>query len=260
MKTLFKTAAFAVCILFTGFLSAYSKNPQSYYILKVYHYKTPQQEAALHQYLEKAYLPALHRNGVKQAGVFGTFGQDTTDRRIYVFIPVASLDKAGSLDEKVSADKAYTTAAGSYVNAAYNASPYNRLEVIILKAFSGMPSPAVPALTGNKADRVYELRSYESATEKYHENKVAMFNAGDEIAIFKRLGFNAVFYSQVVAGSRMPNLMYMTVHADAAAREANWKAFGNDAAWKTLSAKEEYKNNVSKIDITFLKSAEYSDF
>lgn len=260
MKTLLKIAAVAVCVLFTGILSAYSKGPQNYYILKVYHYKTSQQAVALHQYLEKAYLPALHRSGIKQAGVFGTFGQDTTDSRIYVFIPVSSVEKAGSIDENIMADKTYLTDADSYVNAVYNASPYNRLEVIILKAFSGMPSPAIPKLAGNKADRVYELRSYESPTEKYHENKVAMFNAGDEIGIFNRLGFNAVFYSQVIAGSRMPNLMYMTVHANAAAREANWKAFGNDAAWKTLSAKEEYKNNVSKIDITFLKAAEYSDF
>ncbi len=60
-------------------------------------------------------------------------------------------------------------------------------------------------------DRAYELRSYESPTEKLYWNKVEMFNKGDEIGLFKRLNFNAmVFYGEVVAGSRMPNLMHLT--------------------------------------------------
>jgi hypothetical protein len=86
-----------------------------------------------------------------------------------------------------------------------------------------------------------------------------MFNKGGEVGLFERLGFNAVFYGAVVAGNRMPNLMYMTSFENKAARDEHWKAFGSDPFWKTLSAKPEYKNNVSKIDITFLTPAEYSD-
>ncbi|RYY36019.1 MAG: NIPSNAP family containing protein [Sphingobacteriaceae bacterium] len=258
MKNLFKVAVIAF-VFWAGVLSAYSKSPQNYYLVKVYHYKTPAQEAALHGYLQKAYLPALHRHGIKTAGVFSTFGNDTTDRKVYVFIPFASWGKIGQLDEKLSTDKTYQTEAKDYINATYNASAYTRLETIILKAFTGMPAPAVPSLSASKTDRIYELRSYESPTEKYHENKVAMFNSG-EVEIFNRLGFNAVFYGQVLAGSHMPNLMYMTVHANEADKENHWKAFGSDAAWKALSAKDEYKNNMSKSDIVYLKAAEYSDF
>ncbi len=110
-----------------------------------------------------------------------------------------------------------------------------------------------------KKDRVYELRSYEGATEKLHASKVKMFNTGDEVGIFKKLNFNAVFYGEVLAGSRMPNLMYMTTFENMADRETHWKAFGDDPAFKALLAMPEYQHNVSKADIIFLRPADYSD-
>ena len=61
---------------------------------------------------------------------------------------------------------------------------------------------------------MYELRSYESPTEELHRIKVNMFNAGGEVTLFKRLDFQAVFYSDVLSGSRMPNLIYMVVFTD----------------------------------------------
>ena len=87
-----------------------------------------------------------------------------------------------------------------------------------------------------------------------------MFNEGGEIDLFKRLNFNPVFYSEVIAGSKMPNLMYMTTFENMAERDAYRKAFGDDPFWKKLSAMTEYQNNVLKIDIIFLYPADYSDF
>jgi hypothetical protein len=164
------------------------------------------------------------------------------------------------IDKKLQGDTEYLTDGDDYINAEYKDAPYTRIETIVLQAFPGMPAPAVPNLTGAKADRVYELRSYESATEKYNFNKVRMFNVGDEVGLFKRLGFNAVFYSEVIAGSRMPNLMYMTTFNNKADRDKHWETFSNDAYWKSLVAKPEYQNNVSHADIIFLYPAAYSDF
>jgi thioesterase domain-containing protein len=87
-----------------------------------------------------------------------------------------------------------------------------------------------------------------------------MFNVGDEINLFKRLGFNAVFYGEVIAGSHMPNLMYMTTFNNKEDRDKHWDAFGKDAYWKELVAKPEYQHNVSHADIIFLRPVEYSDF
>jgi hypothetical protein len=52
----------------------------------------------------------------------------------------------------------------------------------------------------------------------------------------------------------------MTSFENKAARDAHWKAFGADPEWKKLSSMPEYKNNVSHIDITFLRATAYSDF
>jgi hypothetical protein len=263
MKLFHQLRFICTCVLITLItsLNVLANAPsRNYYQLKIYHYKTQTQETVIEQYLQQAYVPALHRAGVKNVGVFKPVTQQDTDRRIYVFTPFTSLDKLAGIENLLQADAKYTADGKDYIDAGFKDAPYTRIESIILQAFPGMPTTAVPNLTAAKADRVYELRSYESATEKYNVNKVKMFNVGDEVGLFKRLGFNAVFYSEVIAGSRMPNLMYMTTFNNKADRDKHWDAFNNDAQWKTLIAKEEYKNNVSHADIIFLHPADYSDF
>jgi hypothetical protein len=122
-----------------------------------------------------------------------------------------------------------------------------------------MPKAEVPRLSSPRSERVYELRSYEGHTEKIYKNKVQMFNEGGEVTLFKRLGFNAVFYAEVLSGSRMPNLMYMTSFENRAARDEHWKAFVADAEWKKLSSMPEYQHNVVRNNIFLLHPAEYSD-
>ena len=86
-----------------------------------------------------------------------------------------------------------------------------------------------------------------------------MFDIGGEIPLFARLGFNGVFYSEVVFGSKMPNLMYMTSFDNMQSREDHWKAFNADAEWKKLASNPEYQHNVSKNEIVFLRPTEYSE-
>lgn len=247
-------------ILMFAMFSQANAAKRYYYQLKIYHYKTQAQELNIERYLKDAYVPAMHRASIANVGVFKPVKQDTADMRIYVFTPFTTLDKLTKIDGKLQADTRYLTDAEDYLNASYKEAPYTRIETIILFAFPGMPAPAIPQLSAKKADRVYELRSYESPTEKYNYNKVRMFNDGDEVGLFKRLGFNAVFYSEVIAGAHMPNLMYMTTFNSKDDRDKHWDAFGNDAYWKTLSSKAEYQNNVSHADIIFLYPADYSDY
>jgi hypothetical protein len=224
----------------------------------VYHLKTARQEALIDSFLQRQYMPAMRAAGIATIGVFKPIGNDTAaDRRIYVFTPYASLRQWEQV-EKTAAPKLLTVG-GAYENAAYNNPAYTRLETIFIKAFDDMTALTAPKLATPKSERVYELRSYEGASEKIFRNKVKMFNAGGEIKLFNRLGFNAIFYGEVLFGAHMPNLMYMTSFANREAREAHWKAFGADPEWKKLSGLPEYQNNVAHIDITFLHPAEYSD-
>jgi hypothetical protein len=230
----------------------------TYFALKVYHLKTNRQEAVIDSFLQRQYLPTLHAVGIATIGVFKPIGNDTAvDRRVYVFTPFTSLKQWEKVDKETTAK--LLAAGGAYENAAYNNPAYNRQETILLKAFDEMLGLKAPKLDTPKSERVYELRSYEGASEKIFRNKVQMFNAGGEIKLFDRLGFNGIFYGEVLFGPKMPNLMYMTSFANMPAREAHWKAFGADPEWKKLSALPEYQNNVSHIDITFLRPANYSD-
>jgi hypothetical protein len=252
------SSLFFLTIMVAGFRAGAAE--KYYYQLKVYHFKTQAQADRVEQYLQNAYIPAMHRMGIKEVGVFKPVESDTLGKRIYVLTPFKTWAQMENSPQKLMDDQQYLADGKDYINAIYNDAPYRRLETIVLRAFPKMPEPGVPELTANKADRIYELRSYESPTEKYNINKVSMFNDGDEVALFKRLGFNAVFYSEVIAGSHMPNLMYMVTFNSMADHDKLWKAFGDDPYWKTLSAKAEYQNNVNHIDAIFLHPAAYSDF
>jgi hypothetical protein len=254
------SAACCVLSLLCVSLTSKAQTGGYYYRIRIFHYKTQAQEDRLDKYFKNALLPALHRQHIARVGVFKPVEQDTADKKIYVLIPFKTLDEFENIRERVQSDKKYLEDGKDYVDAEYNNAPYNRIEVITLKAFPKWPAPTEPKLTAPKSERVYELRSYESPTEKLNINKVKMFNDGGETVLFNRLNFNAVFYAEVLSGSHMPNLMYMTTFENKADRDKHWEAFGNDPEWKTLVAKPEYAHNVSKADIIFLHPTEYSDF
>lgn len=252
-----------VLLLSVGTLSAMAQPKtagRDLYALRVYHFSSMEQEKRILTYLESALVPALHRQGLSHIGVFETIGADTASvKRIYLLIPYNTPQQLADAERKIVNDKSYIEEAADYIEATYDKPVYDRLQVIHLLSFPLAPRIQKPALTGPKSERVYELRSYESASEKIFRNKVKMFNEGGEIALFKRLNFNAIFYSEVVAGSRMPNLMYMTSFENMDDRNAHWKTFSNDPEWKALSSSPEYQHNVSHIDIWFLRSLDFSD-
>jgi len=234
---------------------------REFYSIRIYQLKDAGQESRLDAYLQTALLPALHRLGIAGIGVFKPVGNDTAAvKKVYMLIPFKSLEQYTGLQASLDKDAEYSTAGAAYIEATYDNPPYLRMESILLQAFPDMPRHAVPkTLQGPKAERIYELRSYEGPTERYFAGKVQMFNAGGEIPLFARLGFNAVFYASVLAGSHMPNLMYMTSFDNMAAREQHWKDFNTDPFWKKLVAEPQYQHNVSHVDIVFLHPADYSD-
>ena len=258
MKKLF---VFACLIFIQSLLFAQpdAKEKGIFFELRIYHFRDSTQQKVTEDFLQNRYLPFLHGAGISSVGVFKAIGDDTaTQKKIYVLIPYISLlqfDDVAKQKPQRSIEKGK-----GYVNAPHDKPAYTRIESQLLKAFSHMPSLAKPLLTAPREERVYELRSYESASEAIFANKVEMFNEGGEIALFKRLGFNAVFYSEALTGARLPNLVYMVTFNNTQDREAHWKNFGEDAEWNTLSAKPQYQNNVSKIDAWFLRPTSYSDY
>ncbi len=252
--------AFAFLIV-TGFTTPPKAPTTEYYLLTVYHMKNAEQLAATNAYLKNSYLPSLHKTGLKNIGVFSSIDNDTAaDKKVYLLIPFTSLQKFEALMNTLSNETFLKNDTSAYTNAAFNNAPYVRMETTLLKAFKDMPNLKRPVLSAPLSERVYELRSYEGATEKLYRKKVNMFNEGGEVNLFNQLKFNAVFYAEVLTGAHMPNLMYMTSFENKAARDEHWKAFSADATWKRISTMPEYLNTVSKADISFLRPTDYSDY
>ncbi len=238
-----------------------AKTSKEYFQIRVYHYENASQAERIEAYLEHAYVPAVHRAGIENVGVFKPIEDaETSDNRIFVFLPFKTLDQFSQLEAKLNKDKAFLKDGKVYLEASFEDPPYLRLETILLHAFDYQPEAHVPDLDSKPEDRVYELRSYESYTEHILVNKIQMFNEGGEVDLFKKLEFNAVFYGEVIAGSHMPNLMYMTSFANMESREEHWAAFRDHPDWASLKSMEEYQNNVSHIDIVMLHHTAYSDF
>lgn len=138
--------------------------------------------------------------------------------------------------------------------------PYNRIEKIITKSFKYTPQYQKKSALIKSPDCIYEYRSYESESENLHLKKVHMFNEGDEIGIFTRNHFNAIFYSKVISGSRMPNLIYMTSFNNMNEREEHWKAFGKDPLTPKIFGLKEYQKTISYSEIVLMKARDYADF
>jgi hypothetical protein len=116
----------------------------------------------------------------------------------------------------------------------------------------------VPEFDTPKSERVYELRSYEAATEMLYERKVEMFNKG-ESELFQKLGFQPVFFGEVLSSAHMPHLMYMTTFSDTTSQKEHWDAFRVHPEWEEMKEIEYYNNTVSKNTKYLLYPTSYSD-
>ncbi len=234
---------------------------KEYYQLKVYTFDSELQQSLTDEYLAEAFLPGLKKLGIQNIGVFKKrLSESDSVLQTYVLIPFNRLETFLSLDTALLSDQDYLSKGAGYLSASHANPPYKRIESILLSAFRDFPILKPTPLDGPRKDRIYELRSYESPTESYYLNKVEMFNEGGEVALFDRLGFNAVFYADVISGPKMPNLMYMTTFSNQDSRDEHWKSFGDAPEWKELIGNSYYENNVSHADIIFLYPAEYSDY
>ena len=249
-----------VILLFSlvHFLSA---KGHDFYQIQVYHLSGKAQEQSVDNFLKLTYVPALHRAGIKTVGVFKPIASDTTSgKKIIVWVPLSSLGQLDKIQNALVQDKIYQTSGADFLEAPFDQVPFKRKESILLKAFANAPRFQTPKFATKPFERIYELRSYEGPTDYLFAQKLKMFNQGGEINLFKKLDFNAVFYAEVISGSIMPNLMYMTTFADIASHDAHWKAFVNHPDWKILSSLPEYQHTVSRITKILLSPTDYSDF
>jgi len=224
---------------------------QEFYQLRKYELRNGPQTALCQGYFERALIPALNRMGMGPVGAFKLdVGQQTP--AYYVLIASGEAEALVSLDARLGADVDYVKAAAGFRDAPAAAPAFERSERTLLAAFSGWPKLTAPKMAEVKLPkRIFQLRTYESASQVAHARKVAMFNQA-EIGIFVRTGLTPVFFGDTLAGTRMPSLTYMLTFADTAELTAHWAAFSADPEWKELSKRPgntdaEIVSNISNL-------------
>jgi hypothetical protein len=227
----------------------------AFFELRYYHMRNGSQTQRTADFLSKYFLPAAQRLGIGPLGFFGAVIAEGSPF-ILSLVSYPSADAFAGSVERLAADKDFQHGFDEY-NSMTELS-YIRMENSLLRAFDCMPSIAVPP-AGQRAPRIFELRTYESNNAKAAQRKIRMFNEG-EAAIFQRLGMAPVFFGETRIGRNLPNLTYMLSFENLAARDQLWGAFGADAEWRKLRAQPGYADAeiVSNIGNAILRPLDFS--
>ncbi|HET7213558.1 MAG TPA: NIPSNAP family protein [Terriglobia bacterium] len=227
---------------------------REFYELRFYQVHRGPGAQLINDYLRDAAIPALNRARIKPVGVFEILVGPQSPS-LYVLIPHPSADSALTAWEQVRADKEYQERGAAFLNAPASNPPFVRVESQLMAAFETHPRITPPA----HGPRVFELRTYDSATKKANLTKIKMFNTG-EIEIFKKVGFHPVFFGEKLIGPRWPNLTYMLASASLEDRNKHWAAFGADPDWNRLKSTPGFSDVeiVSNITNVLLRPADYS--
>ncbi len=216
---------------------------KQYLELRHYEFASAEKQKAFEDFLAKAAIPALNRQGIRPVGVFKPTG-DKEQAGLWVLIPHNSLESAITSNTKMLADSTFNSAGGDILNCPKSNPAYTRFESSMLLAFDKCPKVEVPS---KKDTRLFQLRIYESHNAVKAKRKIEMFNTGGEIDLFRLVGLKPVFFGESIIGSKMPNLTYMVGFDDADSQKKAWDTFINHPKWKNMSSDPYYKDTVSNI-------------
>jgi NIPSNAP. len=229
---------------------------RQYVELRRYHLLPGTKQRAFSAFVGEVAIPAMNRAGVGRIGAFTiVYGENAPS--LLLVLAHQTLDSVVSLRDRLASDAVYARAGAAILDTPMSDPAFVRVESTLLRAFDAMPTLEPSAGAGAATPRIFELRTYESHSDRAALNKLKMFNAG-EVPIFRRAGLTPVFFGETVVGEKMPSLTYMVTFSDMAARDAAWARFGQDPEWKTLSADPQYRDNVSAISDIILQPTPYS--
>ena len=227
---------------------------RQYIELRRYHLLPGAKQTAFIDFVGKAAIPAMNRAGVSKVGAFTiVYGENAPT--LALVLAHQTLDTVVSLRDRMASDTVYARDGAAILEAPMADPAFVRVDSTLLRAFESMPALESPSAATKP--RIYELRTYESHSNRAALNKLKMFNAG-EVPIFRRAGLDPVFFGETVIGPNMPSLTYMLALPSMAARDAAWAKFGQDPEWKTLSGDPQYRGNVSAITDIILQPTSYS--
>ncbi len=215
---------------------------------------------ALMAIFDVALIPALNRQGAQRVGVLWTDGEindGNTNYNTTVFVIAAfpTFAAFASSEEKLLADPMFMKDAAPIFSAPMKEPLYDMCAGALLHAFQACPR--VTQVT-TSPDRLLQLRIYNSYTVERNAQKIAMFEQGGEIGIFRACGMQPVFFGHALAGNNLANLTYMLGFANKDEKDAAWKKFRAHPDWLKLKADPKYKDTANKITNIVLRPSKGS--
>ena len=207
----------------------------------------------LDDFFKDALIPAYNRCDIS-VGAFSLYKEEEKEQRYLLFV-YPNLHTYDKVRQTVWADNAFQNAARPFFETTAPNPVYSEYETFLCEAFDKIPEMRMP----DKSRTLFEFRSYHSPNEDANQRKITMFNK-EEIDLFDKVGINSVCYGEILAGSRMPALIYLTWHKDEETRDEAWKAFGSHPDWQNMRNKPEYKNTATNNQVRLLSPMPYSQF
>ncbi|MBX2814637.1 MAG: NIPSNAP family protein [Saprospiraceae bacterium] len=235
-----------------------SQHSKEHYEYRIYKASSMDQQVQVVDFLSSALIPAYHRHGVSTVGAFVPVDTSAGGYDIHTLVLLQDLSSLEGMYGSIYADPQFLNDGNAFLDQSdVDNPPYDRINTKLMVAFDSMPNLEIPS--AGPSERVFEIRSYESASELRGMRKVHMFNEGGEVPIFKDLGFQPVFFAEAITGDEMPNLVYMIAFDQQESRADFWKSFGADPRWTSIKDLPQYVKTVSKIHSHIVKPIAGSD-
>jgi hypothetical protein len=196
------------------------------------------ENSALDTFYQNVLIPAYTRRKIT-VGAFSPYQKTEKIQRFYLFV-YPNLSTYHKVKTDIWQDAAFRNEAQPFYDTSAVTPVYAGFESFLCEAFDRVPQLIHP----DKSRTLFEFRNYKSPNEEANQRKVNMFNL-DEIAIFDQVGIHSVCYGEVLAGPRMPSLIYLTWHTDETTRNEAWGKFGAHPDWNRIRTLPEYAHTAT---------------
>jgi hypothetical protein len=202
--------------------------PATYYEFLFLRLQSGTQVAGMLAWLEKRALPLFQKHRFGSTGFF-TLEVGPYIPAVFGILTYPTLAEMEAAWRRMDADPEYAAAVAELER---DQPAFYREDTVLLRAtpFSPALKPAAP---GDPQHKIFELRIYESPTQRQLGYLHERF-AGGEIELFHKSGFYPVLYADTIIGPNKPNMVYLIPFESQAHREKAWAVFRDNPEWQKL--------------------------
>ena len=239
--------------IFTGCSSGKETNPAKKQIYEWRIYTLTKDGAGLDDFFKGTLIPAYNRRNIS-VGAFSLFKPEKKEQRYLLFV-YPDLKTYNEVRQSIWNDKDFLNASRPFFEATAPNPVYSDYETYLCEAFDKIPAIRMP----DKSRSLFEFRCYHNPNEEANLRKIKMFNV-EQINLFDSVGINSVCYGDILAGARMPAVIFLTWYKDEATRNNAWDDFSKHPEWERMKNDPAYKNTATNNIIKLLSPMPYSQF